>query len=48
MSAYTADADAKAFSNLFICFSVHEKFYYFFLSRSNFDRTIEFARFKYK
>ncbi len=48
MPAYTTYANAKAFSDLFICFSAHKKFYDFFISRSSFDRTIlRFTRFKY-
>ena len=48
MPSHAADADTKAFSDLFICFSAHKKFYDFFISRSSFDRTIlRFTRFKY-
>ena len=48
MPSHSADADAKAFSDLFIRFSTHKKFYYFFLSRSSFDRILfRFTRFKY-
>lgn len=48
MPSHAADADTKTFSDLFIRFSTHKKFYDFFLSRSSFDRTIfRFTRFKY-
>lgn len=38
MPSHAADANTKAFSDLFIRFSAHKKFYYFFISWGTFER----------